>query len=166
MISASANPPEAARSGPFAASNALRPLSTRRAALDRSVSPWPRPCTMAAQENEMTINERMNERVSITGVGCTRFGDLLETPELAGLSLQELAAVAAREAFEDAGTSPLDVDAVFVGNVMAQSAHLPATYSHLSKWIDTQFRPGVHIDAACSPTFVDVLFVVLVFVLG
>jgi len=104
----------------------------------------------------MTINERMNERVSITGVGCTRFGDLLETPELAGLSLQELAALAAREAFEDAGTSPLDVDAVFVGNVMAQSSHLPATYSHLSKWIGTQFRPGVHIDAACSTTNVGV----------
>ena len=104
----------------------------------------------------MTINNRMNERVSITGVGCSRFGDLLDTPEIAGLSLQELASVAAREAFEDASMSPLDVDAVFIGNVMAQSAHLPATYSHLSKWIGTQFRPGVHIDAACSTTNVGV----------
>lgn len=104
----------------------------------------------------MTLRNKSNARVSITGVGCSRFGDLLETPEIAGLSLQELAAVAAREAFEDAGASPLDVDAVFIGNVMAQSSQLPATYSHLSKWIGTQFRPGVHIDAACSTTNVGV----------
>ncbi|HVV83920.1 MAG TPA: thiolase family protein [Kofleriaceae bacterium] len=100
--------------------------------------------------------KRLNQRVAITGVGCSRFGDLLSTPEIAGLSLQELAAVAAREAFDDAGMSPLDVEAVFIGNVMAQSAHLPATYSHLSKWIGTQLRPGVHIDAACSTTNVGV----------
>ncbi len=104
----------------------------------------------------MTQRNKLNEPVSIAGVGCTRFGDLLETPEIAGLSLQELAAVASQEAMNDAGLSPLDVDAVFVGNVMAQSAHLPATYSHLSKWIGTQFRPGVHIDAACSTTNVGV----------
>lgn len=104
----------------------------------------------------MTTKNKLNERVSIAGVGCTRFGDLLETPELKGLTLQELGASAAREAFEDAGVSPLDVDAVFVGNVMEQSAQLPATYSHLSKWMGTQFRPGVHIDAACSTTNVGV----------
>jgi acetyl-CoA C-acetyltransferase len=104
----------------------------------------------------MKKRNHLNERVSIAGVGCTRFGDLLETPEIAGLSLQELASLAAREAFEDAGISPLDVDAVFIGNVMAQSSQLPATYSHLAKWIGTQFRPGVHIDAACSTTNVGV----------
>lgn len=104
----------------------------------------------------MTMHPHLNAGVSITGVGCTRFGDLLETPELAGLSLQELAAAAAREACEDARMSPRDIDAVFIGNVMAQSAHLPATYSHLSKWIGTQYKPGVHIDAACSTTNVGI----------
>ncbi len=104
----------------------------------------------------MSTRSHLHERVSITGVGCSRFGDLLETPEIAGLSLQELAAVAAKEAYEDAGMSPLDVDAVYIGNVMEQSATLPATYSHLAKWIGTQYRPGVHIDAACSTTNVGV----------
>lgn len=104
----------------------------------------------------MTTRKKLHQRVAITGVGCSRFGDLLETPEIAGLSLQELGAVAAREAFDDAGMSPLDVDAVYVGNVMAQSAHMPATYSHMSKWIGTQFKAGVHIDAACSTTNVGV----------
>ncbi|MFZ5439353.1 MAG: thiolase family protein [Myxococcota bacterium] len=101
-------------------------------------------------------NHGLKERVSIVGVGCSRFGDLLETPELKGLTLQELGAGAAREAFEDAGVSPRDVDAVFIGNVMEQSAQLPATYSHLAKWMGTQFKPGVHIDAACSTTNVGV----------
>ncbi len=104
----------------------------------------------------MTIKNKMKERVAISGVGCTRFGDLLETPEIKGLTLQELGASAAREAFEDAGMSPRDVDAVFIGNVMEQSAQLPATYSHLAKWMGTQFKPGVHIDAACSTTNVGV----------
>lgn len=104
----------------------------------------------------MSTRHTLKERVSIAGVGCTRFGDLLETPELKGLTLQELGASAAREAFEDAGISPRDVDAVFIGNVMEQSAQLPATYSHLSKWMGTQLKPGVHIDAACSTTNVGV----------
>lgn len=30
---------------------------------------------------------KLRERVAISGVGCSRFGDLLETPELKGLSL-------------------------------------------------------------------------------
>ncbi|MFO0748779.1 MAG: thiolase family protein [Myxococcota bacterium] len=65
--------------------------------------------------------------------------------------------MAAREASRTpACLSPLDVGAVFVGNVMAQSSHLPATYSHVSKWLGTQMRPGVHIDAACSTTNVGV----------
>lgn len=99
---------------------------------------------------------KLNEPISIAGVGCSRFGDLLTTEGIAGLSLQELGAVAAREAFEDAGIAPNDVGALFVGNVMTHSSHLPATYSHLSKWLGMQFRPGVHIDAACSTTNVGV----------
>jgi len=95
---------------------------------------------------------RLADSVSIAGVGCTRFGDLLSTEEIAGLSLQELAACAVAEAFDDAGMTAADVGSVFVGNVMVQSSHLPATYSQLSRWIGTQFKAGVHIDAACSTT--------------
>lgn len=98
------------------------------------------------------MRNTLKERVAISGVGCTRFGDLLETPELKGLSLQELAALAAKEALADAGISGLDVDAVFVGNAMVHSSQLPATYSQLSRWIGTQFKSGVHFEAQCSTT--------------
>lgn len=98
------------------------------------------------------MRNKLKERVVIAGVGCTRFGDLLETPELRGLSLQELAANAAREALEDAGLTSADVDAVFVGNAMVHSSQLPATYSQLSKWLGGQFKAGVHFEAQCSTT--------------
>ena len=98
------------------------------------------------------MRNRLKERVVITGVGCTRFGDLLETPELKGLGMQELAAAAAREALEDAKLSGRDVDAVFVGNAMVHSSQLPGTYTQLSKWIGTQFKSGIHFEAQCSTT--------------
>jgi len=98
------------------------------------------------------MRNTLKEPVVISGVGCSRFGELLETPELKGLSLQELAAVAAREALEDAGLSGQDVDAVFVGNAMVHSSQLPATYSQLSRWLGTQFKSGVHFEAQCSTT--------------
>lgn len=102
------------------------------------------------------MTNQLKDSVSIAGVGCSRFGDLLSTPELAGLTLVELAARAAREAFEDAGVRGPDVDALYVGNVMVQSSHLPATYTQLSRWIGMEYKPGVHIDAACSTTNIGV----------
>lgn len=98
------------------------------------------------------MRNRLKERIAIAGVGCTRFGNLLETPGIKGLSVQELAAQAAREALEDARMSARDVDAVIVGNCMVHSSQLNGTYSQLSKWMGTEFKPGVHIDAECSTT--------------
>ena len=95
---------------------------------------------------------QLKDSVFIMGVGCTKFGNLLETPELQGLTLQEMAAAAAREALEDARISPQEVDAVFVGNVTIPTSQMPATYSQIAKWLGTQFKAGVHFDAACSTT--------------
>lgn len=99
---------------------------------------------------------KLKEPAYILGVGCTQFGNLLETPGLKGLSLQELATRAAQEALADAGLSPQDVDAVFVGNVTMPTSQLPATYSQLTNWLGTKFKAGVHFDAACSTTNVGV----------
>lgn len=99
---------------------------------------------------------QLKDSVSILGVGCTRFGNLLETPEIKGLSLQELAAQAAGEALADAQVDPREVDAVFVGNVTMHTSQLPATYSQTAKWLGTQFKAGVHFDAACSTTNVGI----------
>src|SRR5664279_1449975 len=102
------------------------------------------------------MRHRLATEVAIAGVGCTRFGSLLKTPEIAGLTLQELSAMAAREALEDAGMHGQDIEAFYVGNVMAQTSHMPATYTQLAKWLGTQLAMGVHIDAACTTTTVGV----------
>ncbi len=102
------------------------------------------------------MSGKLKEPVYILGVGCTRFGNLLDTPEIKGLTLQELAASAVKEALEDANTSPDEIDAVFVGNVTAQTSNMPATYSQLSKWTGMQLKAGVHIDGGCSTTNVGV----------
>lgn len=98
------------------------------------------------------MRNRLKDRVVISGVGCTRFGDLLNTPELKGTSVQELTARAVKEALEDAGITGQDVDAVFAGNAMVHSSQVPATYSQLAKWTGTQFKAGVHFEAQCSTT--------------
>ena len=98
------------------------------------------------------MRNQLNERVAISGVGCTHFGDLMETPAIKDMSLQELTAAAVKEALDDAGLSGQDVDAVFAGNAMVHSSQLPATYSQMSKWTGTQFKAGVHFEAQCSTT--------------
>jgi hypothetical protein len=54
------------------------------------------------------MRNKLQERVAISGVGCSRFGDLLETPELKGLSIQEVTASAVKEALDDAGVTGQD----------------------------------------------------------
>ena len=95
---------------------------------------------------------KLNKPAYITGVGCSKFGSLLETPEIQGLTLPELSAVAVEEAMENAGVDASEIDAVIVGNVMEASSHMAASYSQISKYIGMQFKPGVHIDAGCATT--------------
>ena len=98
------------------------------------------------------MRNKLRDGVSILGVGCSQFGDLLETPEIKGLSLQELTNQAVQEALADAGVDPLEIDAVFIGNAMVHSSQLPGTYSQLAKWLGMQFKSGVHFEAQCSTT--------------
>lgn len=98
------------------------------------------------------MRNRLKEDIVISGVGCSRFGDLLETPGLKGLSLQEVTANAVKEALDDAGLCGQDVDAVYVGNAMVASSQLPGTYSQMSKWIGAELKSGVHFEAQCSTT--------------
>ncbi|MCX7891330.1 MAG: thiolase family protein [Burkholderiales bacterium] len=98
------------------------------------------------------MRNRLSEKVAIAGVGCTRFGNMLEAPELKGKSIQEIAADAAREALEDAHITAQDIDAVYVGNAMVHSSQTPATQTQIAKWIGAQFKAGMHFEAQCSTT--------------
>lgn len=95
---------------------------------------------------------KLDKPVYLTGVGCTRFGNVLETPEIKDLSPYELAAIAVKEALEDAETAPEEIDMFIIGNHMPQSLNMGSLYSQLSKWIGTELKAGVMISAACSTT--------------
>lgn len=94
----------------------------------------------------------MAKRASIIGVGSTKFGNVLETPEMKDKTFQELAAEAAFEAMDDAGINPEEIDAFIVGNMLT---HTSQVYSHatvLSDWLGMKLKGGLHIDTACSTT--------------
>lgn len=109
---------------------------------------------------------KLRDRVFITGVGCTPFGDLLSSPSIQGLSLHELTALAAQEALDDAGMSAQDIDAIFAGNAMVHSSQLPGTYSQLSKWLGMELKAGVHFEAQCSTTSVGAVLAAMAIAAG
>lgn len=97
------------------------------------------------------MSGKLNAPVYLLGAGCTHFGNLLDTPELQGLSLQQMVSVAVKEALEDAKVDPSEIDAYIMGNHTAQSSFASA-YSQMSKWIGMELKPGVQMAAACSTT--------------
>jgi len=94
----------------------------------------------------------MNNRVAVIGVGCTRFGSVLETPELKDKTFQELAAEAAFEAMDDAGIDPDKIDAFIVGNMLTHTSQIYSHSTVLSEWLGMRLKGGFHFDTACSTT--------------
>jgi len=91
-------------------------------------------------------------KASIVGVGLTRFGNVLETPEIKGLSPYELACLAAFEALEDAGMEPKDIDVFFIGSMLSHTSNLYCHYSQMCDWLGLELKPGIHFETACSTT--------------
>jgi acetyl-CoA C-acetyltransferase len=94
---------------------------------------------------------QLRQGVSIVGVGCTPFGDLLETEELKGMTERELVSWAALEAMEDAGITAKDIDAFYIGHCLdEQVAGSINTAPAIADWIGMRNKPGLHHEAACS----------------
>ncbi len=87
---------------------------------------------------------------SVVGVGCTRFGSVLETPELKDKTFHELAAEAAFEAMDDASMESKDLDAFFVGGMLTHGSHAYSLHTQLADWLGMQNKPGLHFATACS----------------
>ena len=94
----------------------------------------------------------MAKNPSIIGVGMTKFGDLLKTPELKDKTFQELMAEAAFEAYDDAGISPEEIDAFLVGNMLPHTSLSMSQATNTADWLGLRNKPGFHIDTACSTT--------------
>lgn len=95
----------------------------------------------------------LNRDVSIIGVGCTPFGNVLETPEIKGMTERELFAWAAMEAMEDAGLEASEVDAFYIAQCMPETlSHSFGAYAMVADWIGMRNKPGFHHETACSST--------------
>lgn len=94
----------------------------------------------------------MAKNPCIIGVGMTKFGKSLETPEVKDKTFQELLAEAAFEAYDDAGISPEEIDAFIVGNMLPQTSLSNSQATNSSDWLGLRCKPGFHIDTACSTT--------------
>ena len=94
----------------------------------------------------------MANRASIIGVGSTKFGSILETPELKDKTFQEIVAEAAFEAMDDAGISPNEIDGFIVGNMLSHSSQIYSHATVLSDRLGLRVKGGFHFDTACSTT--------------
>jgi len=94
----------------------------------------------------------MSRSVSIIGVGMTKYGDPADTPEIKGMSLQDLAAWAALSAMEDAGVNPRQVDRLVMG--MACSSYYNSdtmTPVHgFLEFVGMKGKAGVYHNEACA----------------
>jgi acetyl-CoA C-acetyltransferase len=94
----------------------------------------------------------MAKNPCIIGVGMTKFGNLLETPEIKDKTFQELLAEAAFEAYDDADISPEEIDAFLVGNMLPETSMSNSQSTNSSDWLALRCKPGFHIDTACDTT--------------
>ena len=90
---------------------------------------------------------------SIIGVGCTTFGNVMSTPGIKGMTLQELYMTACKEAIADAGINAVkDIDAFYIGNYEPQSSHQLSENSQTCDWLGLQGKPSINFATACSTT--------------
>ena len=80
----------------------------------------------------------IKDRVAIVGMGCTRFGERWDA------GMEDLMVEAAYEAFEDAGISPKDVQAAWIGTVFSGITAL--TLSPLG----LQYIPMTRVENMCA----------------
>ncbi len=88
--------------------------------------------------------------VSIIGVGQSKYGSVLEDPDLKGMTEKELLSWAVLEALKDAGVTPRDVDSVIVGSFMPETIRQKCIQTVANSWLGLDTKPGVSINAACG----------------
>jgi len=83
--------------------------------------------------------EGIKDRVTIIGMGCTKFGENWDK------SADDMLVDAAYEAYEDAGIDPKDIDAIWYGTVWSGSTGLPVAGA-----LKLQYKPITRVENACA----------------
>ncbi len=89
-------------------------------------------------------------KASIVGVGCTKFGSVMKTPELKNKTFHEMITEAAFEAMDDAHMTGKDIDAFYVGSMLSHGSHMYSHHTQLADWLGMQLKPALHFATACS----------------
>lgn len=87
---------------------------------------------------------------SIVGVGCTKFGNVMQTPELKGKTFHELIVEAAFEAMDDANITGKEIDAFYIGSMLSHGSRVYSHHTQLCDWLGLQLKPALHFATACS----------------
>lgn len=85
--------------------------------------------------------ESIKDRVAIVGMGCTKFGENWD------MSSDDLIIEAVYEAYEDAGISPQDIQAVWMGSYWS---NLPAPSQPLSTLLKLDYKPITRLENMCA----------------
>lgn len=97
----------------------------------------------------------LSRSVSIIGVGSTQFGSPFDTPELQGLSFQDLGAWAVLEAFQDAGVNPREVDHLIMGSTSSplnNSMNISPHHGFL-EWVGMKGKSANYQVSGCATGF-------------
>jgi len=102
------------------------------------------------------MGRRLARPVDIIGVGITKLGLVTETAEIMNMTSRELWTWAAYEAMQDAGITPKEIDALFVGNMVSE---LSEDQYHLGniliQWTgmgtgNGAWKSAVRLEGACA----------------
>ena len=104
-----------------------------------------------------TNPKKFGRSVSIIGVGCTPFTEILNHPDTEGLTDGELFGYAALKAMEDAGVSPKDVEFYFHGcaSPLNGSNYLTPNMQ-VAEWFGMRGKASVHHSEACCTGYLAV----------
>jgi len=104
-----------------------------------------------------TNPKKFGRSVSIIGVGCTPFTEVLSHPETDGLTDGELFGYAALKAMEDAGVTPKDIEFYFHGcaSPLNGSNYLTPNMQ-VSEWFGMRGKASLHHSEACCTGYLAV----------
>lgn len=100
---------------------------------------------------------KLARSVSIIGVGCTPFREILNSPETSGYTEGDLFGYAALSAMEDAGVTPKDVDFYYHGCASPLNASNYLTPNmQVAEWVGMRGKASVHHSEACCTGYIAV----------
>jgi acetyl-CoA C-acetyltransferase len=95
------------------------------------------------------MKKEWSRGVSIIGAAYTPFGNVLETPEIKGMTYRELISWAVLEALESAGITPKDIDSLLVANYQPEPIKTHCIHAVAADWLGLRKKPSVTFETAC-----------------